>query len=41
MQKLRQSIHDKWYLGVAKILANTLLTFTNLGMTLKGYYVKK
>lgn len=40
-EKLREQIDTKWYLGVAKIIINKLLTFTNLGITLKGYYLKK
>ena len=37
---LRQNIDSKWYLGIAKKIANKTLTFTNTGMTLKGYYTK-
>ena len=39
-EKLRQNIDKKWYLGIAKSLFNYVLTITNLGMTLKGYWVK-
>jgi len=38
---LRKNIESKWYLNVAKIIVNKLLTLTNTGMTLKGYYIKK
>lgn len=38
---LRNSIANKWYLRFAKEAINKLLTWTNTGMTLKGYYVKK
>ena len=37
---LRKKIDQKWYLGVAKNIVNKLLTWTNTGMTLKGYYIK-
>jgi 2-polyprenyl-3-methyl-5-hydroxy-6-metoxy-1,4-benzoquinol methylase len=40
-EKLRQQINRKWYLGLTKKLVNWLLTITNTGMSLKGYYVKK
>ena len=39
-EKLREKIVSKWYLGIAKKIINQFLTFTNLGMTLKGYYLK-
>jgi SAM-dependent methyltransferase len=38
---LRQEIDKKWYLGVIKRVVNYFLTVLGLGMTLKGYYVKK
>jgi len=38
---LRESIECKWYLGLAKVVINKLLTWTNTGITLKGYYIKK
>ncbi len=38
---LRQNISRKWYLKIAKYIANLFLTLTNTGLTLKGYYVKK
>ena len=38
---LRRNIDKKWYLGLLKKAANWLLTLTNTGLTLKGYYVKK
>ncbi|MGL4596665.1 MAG: class I SAM-dependent methyltransferase, partial [Bacteroidia bacterium] len=37
---LRRDIDRKWYLKLAKSVVNTLLTWTNTGMTLKGYYEK-
>ena len=40
-EKLRRDIENKWYMGVAKNLANGLFTATNSGLTLKGYFVKK
>lgn len=40
-EKLRKQISQKWYLVVAKTLINKILTYSNTGMTLKGYYVKK
>jgi 2-polyprenyl-3-methyl-5-hydroxy-6-metoxy-1,4-benzoquinol methylase len=39
-EQLRQQIAGKWYLNLAKKLVNQFLTWTNLGLTLKGYYVK-
>lgn len=38
---LRQKLEKKWYLLLIKKFANTLLTWANLGMTLKGYYIKQ
>jgi len=40
-EKLRQQIDQKWYLQFAKKAANSVMTWTNTGMTLKGYYVKR
>lgn len=37
---LRQTMDSKWYLRVAKSIANGVLTRLNLGVTLKGYYIK-
>ncbi len=39
-EKLRRSIENKWYLGLMKKIANRLLTLTDTGLTLKGYYEK-
>lgn len=39
--KLREQISRKWYLALAKRLVNAVLTATNTGLTLKGYYVKQ
>jgi 2-polyprenyl-3-methyl-5-hydroxy-6-metoxy-1,4-benzoquinol methylase len=38
---LRQKIEKKPLLGIAKKIVNSLLTLTNTGLTLKGYYIKK
>ncbi len=40
-EKLRRDIERKWYLGMAKKTANMLLSATNTGLTLKGYYLKR
>lgn len=40
-EALRQNIDSKWYLQVAKDVVNRLLTLTDKGMTLKGYYIKQ
>jgi 2-polyprenyl-3-methyl-5-hydroxy-6-metoxy-1,4-benzoquinol methylase len=40
-EKLRHQISKKWYLGVSKKIINYFLTLFGIGMTLKGYYVKK
>ncbi len=40
-EKLRVNISKKWYLKAAKDLVNKLLTISNSGLTLKGYYEKK
>ncbi len=39
-ERLRREIGRKWYLAVAKRAVNTLLTATNTGLTLKGWFVK-
>lgn len=38
---LRRNIEGKWYLTLAKNFLNALLSITNTGLTLKGYYEKK
>lgn len=38
---LRKKIDRKWYLKCVKEIINGLFTITNLGLTLKGYYIKK
>ena len=38
---LRKSIDNKWYLTLTKIIINKILTWSNTGITLKGYYIKK
>lgn len=40
-EMLREQIDKKWYLAVGKYLTNQFLTLFRLGMTLKGYYIKK
>ncbi|MBW3544924.1 MAG: class I SAM-dependent methyltransferase [Bacteroidetes bacterium] len=40
-EKLRRQIEQKWYLGLVKSIANNILTLSNTGMTLKGYFEKK
>lgn len=40
-ERLREIISRKWYLVFAKKIINQLLTFTQLGITLKGFYVKR
>lgn len=37
---LRQKLASRWYLQALKHMANFMLTLTNCGMTLKGYYIK-
>jgi 2-polyprenyl-3-methyl-5-hydroxy-6-metoxy-1,4-benzoquinol methylase len=37
-EKLRNEIARKWYLGIAKNIANKLFTITGTGMALKGYF---
>jgi hypothetical protein len=39
-EALRQNIDGKWYLKIAKRIVNSLLTMTNTGLTLKGYFIK-
>jgi 2-polyprenyl-3-methyl-5-hydroxy-6-metoxy-1,4-benzoquinol methylase len=38
---LRKKIESKWYLAIAKQVINFILTLTNTGISLKGYYIKK
>jgi 2-polyprenyl-3-methyl-5-hydroxy-6-metoxy-1,4-benzoquinol methylase len=40
-EKLRREIETKWYLGVAKKMANNLLTLTSTGLTLKAYFERE
>ena len=40
-EQLRRGIDQKWYLMTMKKITNTLLTLTNTGMSLKGYYRKE
>ena len=40
-EKLRKKIEGKWYLGIIKKVVNQLLTLTNKGITLKGFFIKK
>jgi len=40
-EKLRQQIAGKWYLESIKIIANKLLTKFGIGLSLKGYFIKK
>jgi 2-polyprenyl-3-methyl-5-hydroxy-6-metoxy-1,4-benzoquinol methylase len=40
-EKLRQQIAKKWYLESMKIIANKLLTIFGIGLSLKGYFIKK
>lgn len=40
-EALRKKIETKNYLKIAKKVANNLLTLTNSGLTLKGYFEKK
>lgn len=39
--QLRESISKKWYLKFIKTIVNKILTFSNTGISLKGYYIKK
>lgn len=39
-EKLRDNIESRWYMKAVKTLINALLTLTNTGLTLKGYYEK-
>lgn len=38
---LRRNLDSKWYLKAAKHITNSILTLTNTGMSLKGYFVKR
>lgn len=38
---VREAISKKWYLDLAKRILNTIFTWTNTGLTLKAYYIKK
>lgn len=40
-ENMREAISKKWYLDLAKRILNTLFTWTNTGLTLKAYYIKK
>lgn len=40
-EKLRENIEKKWYLNSVKKVLNTIFTWTNTGLTLKAYYIKK
>lgn len=40
-EALRIKIEKKWHLNILKKIVNTLFTITNMGLTLKGYYIKK
>ncbi len=40
-EELRHKISSKKYLQIAKNVVNKILTWTNTGMTLKGYYIKE
>ena len=40
-EKLRQQISQKWYLGRIKFFVNKLLTIFGIGISLKGYFVKR
>lgn len=40
-ENMREAISKKWYLDVAKRVLNTFFTWTNTGLTLKAYYIKK
>ena len=40
-ENMREAISKKWYLDLAKNILNTLFTWTNTGLTLKAYYIKK
>ena len=39
-EALRRKIEKEWYLSVVKNHVNKLLTFSNSGLTLKGYFTK-
>jgi 2-polyprenyl-3-methyl-5-hydroxy-6-metoxy-1,4-benzoquinol methylase len=38
---LRENIEKRWYMSILKQLVNYILTLTNTGLALKGYFVKK
>lgn len=40
-ENLRNQMEQKWYLGLLKNVVNLLFTWTNTGLALKGYFVKK
>lgn len=40
-EKLRQQMDEKWYLGLAKTLVNSVLTALGSGDSLKGWFIKK
>lgn len=40
-EQLRRNIESKWYLQFAKDAANGIMTLTNTGLSLKGYFVKQ
>ena len=40
-EKLRRRIDGKWYMEYLKILINKFLTIFGIGMSLKGYFIKK
>ncbi|MFH0896175.1 MAG: class I SAM-dependent methyltransferase [Bacteroidota bacterium] len=39
-EKMRTSTENKWHMMLLKNFVNTILTLTNTGMTLKGFYIK-
>jgi 2-polyprenyl-3-methyl-5-hydroxy-6-metoxy-1,4-benzoquinol methylase len=40
-EAIRKQIESKFYLQIAKKIVNNVLTITNSGLTLKGYFIKK
>lgn len=40
-ETIREAISKKWYLEATKRVLNTCFTWTNTGLTLKAYYIKK
>lgn len=38
---IRMKIAKKWHLDMIRVFINKILTITGLGMTLKGYFIKK